>query len=168
MAAPQEFTEIPNNDTHNCFACSPKNTMGLRMKFESDGELVRSRIKIPDHLCGYSKVVHGGIVATILDEVMGWAGIHLLKKITMTKTMTVDYIKAVPMDDTLLCEGRIVEVTGKREALLEGAVYSEDGELCAKAEGSFFLLTAKLAIRLGVMDEEEITGFYDPLFGIKL
>ena len=86
---------LPNRETHNCFGCSPINASGLQMKFSTDESTVFSRLTVPDHLCGWDRLVHGGVISTILDEIMSWTGIYMLKQITMTKSMTVDFIKPV-------------------------------------------------------------------------
>jgi len=61
------------------------------MKFYSTEkkELVVSWLKVPDHLCGWSNLVHGGIISTMLDEAMGWAGLVILKKLVVSKSITV-------------------------------------------------------------------------------
>jgi uncharacterized protein (TIGR00369 family) len=159
----QDCRELPNSDTHRCFGCSPHNTFGLQMKFFAGGGTVFSRVTVPRHMGGWHNVVHGGIVSTILDETMGWCGIYLLKKITLTKTMTVDFIKAVQVDDPLIVEGEVVETTSEREAEMESRLFNSKAELCAKAKGIFALLTPKLAKRLGIMTEEDIVHFFEPL-----
>jgi len=96
---------LPNTDTHNCFACSPGNASGLQMTFYTDEERVYSWVTIPDHMGGWNNIAHGGILSTILDETMGWAGIYLLEQLTLTKTMTIDFTKAVVVGDQLRVEG---------------------------------------------------------------
>jgi acyl-coenzyme A thioesterase PaaI-like protein len=50
-------------------------------------------LTVPEHLCGWSKMVHGGVVTTILDEIMSWSALYLLKKVIVTRTMTIEFIK---------------------------------------------------------------------------
>ncbi|MBW2086388.1 MAG: PaaI family thioesterase [Deltaproteobacteria bacterium] len=163
----KHYIELPNSDRHNCFACSSINPYGLQMKFFTDEKAVYSWITVPRHLCGYNNVVHGGIVSTILDEIMGWAAIYLLKKITLTKTMTIDFIKTVYIGEPLKTEGKVLNLCGKREALIEGFIFNEKGELCARSKGSFTLLSPKLAVRLGVMNDEDIRSFFEPLVNLN-
>ena len=110
---------IPTNiwDSH-CFGCSPVNPAGLQMKFYTDEKSIYSWLKVPDHLCGWNRLVHGGVISTILDEVMGWAAIHLLKVIVLTKTMTVDYIQPVFMDDELEAKGWITKFDNDGEVIM--------------------------------------------------
>lgn len=163
----QSYQELPNSDTHRCFGCSPYNCFGLQMRFFSNGKTVFSRIAVPQHMGGWHNVVHGGIVSTMLDETMGWCGIYLLKKITLTKTLTVDFIKAVQVGDTLTVAGEVIETNSEREALMESRLFNSQEELCAKARGVFTLLSPKLAKRLGIMSEDDITYFFEPLKNLR-
>ena len=103
-------------------------------------------------------------MSTILDEIMGWAGIYLLRKITLTKTMTVDFIKPVHVGEPLKAQGEIVGESGKREARIKGRLFNSQGDLCAQSTGRFAMLTPALAKRLGVMTAQEITDLYEPVF----
>ena len=163
MGKTKDFRPLPNSDTHHCFACSPVNPSGLQMRFSSDGRTVVSRLTVPQHLCGWHKVVHGGIVSTILDESMAWAGLYLLKKITLTKTMTVDFVKAITPADHLKAEARVVSTDGKREAIIEATLHNHKGDLCAKSRATFTLISPKLAQRLDVMNETHVKTFFEPL-----
>src|ERR1041385_3913787 len=56
--------------TRSCFVCGEANPAGLRLRFETDGQVVTARFTPrPEHI-GFKQVVHGGIVATLLDEIM--------------------------------------------------------------------------------------------------
>ena len=105
---------LPNTDTHNCFACSPINHSGLHMEFFTNDRSVFSWITVPDHLCGWNNLVHGGVLSTILDEIMSWAAIYLLKRVTMTKSMTVDFLKPVYIDHELKAAGVAHAAHGRR------------------------------------------------------
>ena len=51
---------------------------------------------------------HGGIIATILDEVMSWTAIHLIKSIIVTRTMTVEFLKPVFIGRQLTADARVL------------------------------------------------------------
>lgn len=150
---------LPNRETHNCFGCSPINPSGLQMKFYTRDSSVFSRLTVPDHLCGWDRLVHGGVISTILDEVMSWTGIYLLKQITMTKSMTVDFIKPVYINSELKAEGLVLEKTGKHEALLEGRLYNQEGTLCARSRATFVIFSPAVAKRLGIARKEHLEWF---------
>jgi uncharacterized protein (TIGR00369 family) len=150
---------LPNRETHNCFGCSPINPSGLQMKFYTRDSSVFSRLTVPDHLCGWDRLVHGGVISTILDEVMSWTGIYMLKHITMTKSMTVEFIKPVYINSELKAEGLVLEKTGKHEALLEGRLYNQEDTLCARSRATFVIFSPAVAKRLGIARKEHLEWF---------
>ena len=133
------------------------------MKLYTDEKAVYSWLSVPDHMGGWQDIVHGGIVSTILDEIMGWAGLYLLKKITLTNSMTVDFVKAVHVGERLGAEGRVIDFNGERNASVEGFLYNQKNELCAKSKGNFTVLSPKLAKRIGIMTDDHIKEFFEPL-----
>ena len=164
---PNGLKKLFNADTHNCFACSPANPSGLRMTFFTNDKRIYSWVTVPEHMGGWNNIAHGGIVSAILDEIMGWAGIYLLEQITLTKTMTVDFVKAVNVGEQLRVEGWVQEKIAKREAKLGSIMYNPSGEICAKSEGIFTLMSPALAKRIGVMDDDLIKTFFEPLIRSK-
>lgn len=154
--------EIISRDAH-CFGCSQKNPHGLKMRFYADDSTLYSWLSVPPHLCGWDGIVHGGVLSTMLDEIMGWSAIYKLRRIVMTKTMTVDYFKPVYIDDKLRVEGRVIEQTSDREAILEGKIFKEDNLLCAQTRGTFAVFTAKAVTRMKIMPPEVINGFAEYL-----
>ncbi len=59
--------------THSCFVCGDANPLGLHLRFHTDGRIVRAEFTPrPEHI-GFQGVVHGGLIATLLDEIMVWA-----------------------------------------------------------------------------------------------
>ncbi len=159
--------KLPNTDTHNCFACSPVNSSGLQMIFFSDNNRVYAKVVVPTHMGGWNRIAHGGIIATILDETMGWAGIYLLEQLTLTKTMTIDFAKAVMVGEELRCEAWVQERTGKREAIIKAAIYDTDNEICAESKGIFTMLSLALARRIKLTDAAFEKSFFDPLIKCK-
>lgn len=145
--------KVPNREGHMCFGCGSANTAGLKMKFSSDGEAVYARLKIPTHLCGWDRLAHGGVIATILDEAMGWAGVRLLRRYVMTKSMTVDFLKSVYVGDTIEVKGEVLERINDKNATLQSLIYNHKNQLCAQSTGSYALLNFKLAKRLKLMSE---------------
>lgn len=124
-----------------CFACSPRNPIGLKLKFEQDGDTCRTYFLAgPEHQ-GWNGVLHGGLVATLLDEVMAqwlWG-----RDITaMTAEISTRYSKAVPIGEKLTLEanmlsdrGRLVEMAGK--------LILPDGTVAARAKAKFLKMDAE-------------------------
>lgn len=150
------FKRLPNRDNHNCFGCSPANACGLQMTFFTDDRSVFSWLKVPDHLCGWDNLVHGGVISTIMDETMSWSAIYLLKKIILTKSLTVEFIKPLRVGTELKSEGRVFEQKNDREAVMQGVIYNGKEEACARARGTFALLEPKVATRLNMMSADAL------------
>lgn len=127
----------------NCFVCGKENPEGLRLEFRFDeaaGTIETVWTPRPVHI-GYEGIVHGGLVATLLDEALGKLT-TLLGTPAVTAELTVRYLKPVPVGRPLRVTGRVSNgrgrlLAGEAEALLE------DGTPAARA-------TAKLVrIRAG-------------------
>ena len=159
----ERFKPLPRRQEGCCFGCGPDNKAGLGMQFFSDGNSVVSRVAVPDHLCGWGRVVHGGIITTMLDEVMGWTAISLLRHLVLTKSLHVQFEKPLFAGQMLWLAGRVQEKTSEREALLSGEVFNPAGERCATAQGVFALFTGDAAKKLGFLDPDlvdEITALF--------
>jgi uncharacterized protein (TIGR00369 family) len=161
------YKQLPNNRKHNCFGCSPVNPSGLQMKFYTAKSAVYSKVAVPDHLCGWNNLVHGGVLTTILDEIMSWAAIYLLKRVPLTKSIAVDFLKPVRVGRALRVQGMVLEKTGKREVLMEGKIFNEeDDECCAKATGTLAVFSPAVAKRLKITDNESLKWF-EQIFDLK-
>lgn len=121
-----------------CFGCGQANEQGLRLIFARypDGTIESRHVAAPHH-CGVDTVVHGGIQATLLDEVMGVAAqLGLDDAATdapcVTAEMQLAYRQPVPMADEVVVRARLVEVDG-RDLHIEGAIVGADGTLLTTA-----------------------------------
>jgi len=165
MHSEGNYTVIPNRGNHNCFGCSPMNECGLQMKFYTDQKTVYSWLTVPRHLSGWSNLAHGGVLSTILDEIMSWAAIHLLRKFILTKSMTVDFVKPVFVGQQLRVEGRVANMERKREAVMEGYIYNEEKKLCVRASGTFALFSSDNVKKMGILGEKALKDFEDLIDG---
>jgi acyl-coenzyme A thioesterase PaaI-like protein len=147
-----------SSDDH-CFACGSKNPFGLHMKLLTDGERVVSNVVVPNHLCGWGRLVHGGIITTLLDETMSWTAIHLLKRLILTRTMEIEFLLPVAPNIPLRTEGRIEARNKDTEALVSAALYDEADRVCATSRGRFALISTKMMRRMRIMGEQEIADF---------
>ena len=157
------FKQLPTSASHNCFACSPVNSAGLQMNFFTHAESVYSRVTIPEHLCGWNNVAHGGVVSTILDETMSWAAMYLLKRVSLTQSMSVEFIKPVTISTLMEAESRVLELQGRRDAIIEGVLTNTDGKVCATSKGTFKTFSPAVAKRLKIADDN-LLEWFDSLF----
>lgn len=119
------------NDDRYCLCCGEKNPMGFKMKFRYEGEKLLSETVIAKEYQGFANVVHGGILGTLLDELM--VNLYWLKG---EKAVTAEYqvrLKApCPVNQKVLLSAWHVET--KRNVLLTAAEAKlEDGTVVAEA-----------------------------------
>lgn len=121
----------------NCFVCGVNNPIGLKMVFSYPNNTAQSRFCLPAHFEGYDKIIHGGIVAAILDEAMAKAILAQNIK-AVTVTITIEYKKPLQPDTEYSVTGSILNI---RKKLIETESYiSEDDVLYAKATAKFFIV----------------------------
>ncbi len=122
-----------------CFGCGQGNEEGLRLLFaQYDDGTVETRHRPASHHCGLDTVVHGGIQATILDEVMGVAAQLSLPTdasdlACVTAEMNLRYRAPVPMDGEVIARARIDRIDG-RDMYVVGGIVDDEGEMLTEAE----------------------------------
>jgi uncharacterized protein (TIGR00369 family) len=126
-----------------CFACGPHNKDGMHLKFTLDEprQTFVCRFRLGKRYTGPPGHCHGGIIATILDDAMGKVN-KLRHVVALTKEMTVEYLKPVPLHKPLRVEGREVEVNG-RIHINVAEIYNEKGEILARSRGTFIAIDAE-------------------------
>jgi len=129
------------------------------MKFYSTEkrDSVVSWLTVPDHLCGWSNLVHGGIISTILDEAMGWAALVILKKLVVSKSITVDFIKPVLIGEKIRVEGNVTKINNEREAILRGYLYNDNSEICARSSSLVSLFSSESIRKMGFTDQKMLS-----------
>lgn len=129
-----------------CFICGQDNVIGLNLSFHSDGEVTRAKW-LPDRRHeGYKGIVHGGLLAAVLDEVMIKAA--LAKDIRcVTASMEVRYKAPAEVGDELSFEGRMTEQKG-RMILTVGSARNSKGVVVAQATGKYMTVPEDLDKRL--------------------
>ena len=121
---------------HNCFACGTLNEHGLHLDLSFDGETCWTELRIRPDFEGWEGIVHGGIVSTLMDEVMAWSmAAHNVWGVTAR--MTVEFRAAVSVGQLIRAEGRVLE--NRRRAFTTEAVLTdvESGKTLASATGLF-------------------------------
>ena len=123
-------------EPHNCFACGSLNVHGLHLELHAGGDRCWTELQLDARFEGWEGIAHGGIVCTILDEVMAWALVeHDLWGVT--GRMSVDFQRPVPIARRIRAEGRVVEAK-RRVVYAEGVLLdAADGTRFARAEATF-------------------------------
>jgi uncharacterized protein (TIGR00369 family) len=123
-----------------CFACGPHNPDGMHLKFTLDEprQTFVCRFRLGKRYTGPPGHCHGGIIATILDDAMGKVN-KLRHVVALTKEMTVEYLKPVPLHKPLRVEGREVSVDG-RQHINMAEIFNDKGEVLARSRGTFIAI----------------------------
>ncbi|MCH8025985.1 MAG: PaaI family thioesterase [Chloroflexi bacterium] len=125
----------PRSLARLCFACGEDNPRGLGMRFELQGDRAVAQFTVPDYLQGYPGQAHGGGVATMLDEAMGWAA-YGRGNWAMTAKLTMRFRAKVPLGELLTVSGWVTRERG-RFLEVRAEVRSKEGRLLAEADGLF-------------------------------
>ncbi len=126
---------------NHCFACGPDNEIGLHLEFLdlADG-VVSARFAARDDFRGAHQLLHGGIAATALDELLVWAGILVEDVMTVTGTLDLRFRKPVEVGGFITGQARVVERSGRRLRLSGELVI--DGRSAVEAQGLYLVTTA--------------------------
>src|SRR5260370_42003771 len=134
------FMKLQKN---NCFVCGPNNREGMRLKFllDEQSQTFVCRFRLSNRYTGPPGHAHGGIIASILDDAMGKVN-KLHHVVALTKEMTVEYLKPVPLHKPLHVEGREVSVHG-RQHINAAEILNEKDEVLARSKGTFIAIDAE-------------------------
>jgi uncharacterized protein (TIGR00369 family) len=130
---------------YNCFACAPSNPYGLKMEFQEDGDDIVSFWNPHTNFQGWLNTLHGGIQATLLDEIGGWLIARKFQTLGMTTNLNVKYKKPVPTGDGVTIEIRAHVKETKRNFVFIEAVISYNGEVCSTAEITYYWFPKEVA-----------------------
>ncbi|SHF61052.1 uncharacterized domain 1-containing protein [Desulforamulus putei DSM 12395] len=138
----QQWQEI-----NKCFACGQNNPIGLRLSIKHKDDICYTTFTPKPEHSGWLNVMHGGLLSTIMDEVMAhW----LWSRGTpaMTVEMTVRYLKPVPIGEPIVVTAR-QQVDRGRIANMEAEVTLADGTQVARATAKFIKTERGLQIASG-------------------
>ncbi len=121
---------------HACFACGTLNAHGLHLVLNVADDTCWTELTLRPEFQGWEGIAHGGIVATILDEVMGWA-LASADAWGYTAKMSIEYKRPVPVGAHLRGEGRLVERRRRLLTLTGRLLDADTGEVLATAEALY-------------------------------
>ena len=135
-----ENIRLEPNPTNRCFGCGGANDSGMKLTFEQDN--VKRRIVghfvLGERYQGGGGMAHGGIIATLLDEVMGKVN-RFREARAVTAELNVQYLKPVNVKEEIFVEGWEVEQKG-RNLFHRGEIRNAAGELLAQGTGRFVII----------------------------
>ncbi len=124
--------------THSCFVCGVDNPVGLGVDAGSDdGHRVRAKVLFRREHVGFASTVHGGLLATVLDELMVWGCGMATRRLAYCAEMTVRFQRPVTPEMPLIGMGEMTEDRRGRLFLARAELRDEAGVLHAEAHGKF-------------------------------
>ena len=123
--------------THSCFVCGESNAIGLRLRFETDGRTVRTHFTPrPEHI-GFKQTVHGGILATLLDEIMVWACVVQTRRFAYCAELTVRFLNPLRPGEEVMVTGELVENRREKIFVAKAEVKDASGKVLSAATGKY-------------------------------
>jgi uncharacterized protein (TIGR00369 family) len=137
---PALLNQSLGGSANRCFGCGPANEHGLKLRFTLDYEAGTStaKVRLPRRYEGPPGHIHGGIIATLLDEAMGKVN-RIHDVIAMTRNMEIDYLRPSPLGQPLTITGRFVRRDG-RKVFMEGEIRNAAGDLLVRGKALFIAI----------------------------
>jgi len=130
---------------YNCFGCSPDNKLGLRMHFRMEGDEVLCDWEPEGHLQGWVGVLHGGIQATLMDEIASWFVFVKLKTAGVTSKMEVKLLKQVKMNKAPFRLRASLQEMRRNIAVIKVELLMNDGTLGAESLMHYYTFPPEVA-----------------------
>jgi uncharacterized protein (TIGR00369 family) len=135
-----DTVKLAPNPANRCFGCGGANDDGMKLTFEQDNERRRitGRFVLGERYQGGGGMAHGGIIAVLLDEVMGKV-CRFREVRAVTAELNVEYLKPVDVRNEIVVEGWETEQKG-RNLFHVGEIRSMAGDLLARGRGRFVII----------------------------
>ena len=134
---------LHEREGYHCFGCSPDHTSGLQMSFHEEGDMLISTWDPKPQFEGYHGVVHGGILATIMDEIASWVVYVKIKAAGVTSSIDVHFHKPVYMTGGSITVRAKVLRMRRNLADIKVEIYNQENELCSDAVVTYFTFSEK-------------------------
>ena len=127
--------------TDMCFGCGKDNPIGLKLRFDWDGKTAKTEFTPSELYQGWTGIMHGGVIACLLDEAMSYATVF--EKIdTVTAKMQVRIKRPIKIGEPLSITGSITKKT-RRLVETEATIFLKDGTPAAEAVATQFVFKVK-------------------------
>ena len=133
------------NGRYRCFGCDPDHPGGLRLTFTRTDTTVRSVWQPGPHVEGYPGVVHGGIQATLADEIGSWFLYAIVGTAGVTTDLSIGFLQTARVDDgpfELIASARDID---DKRATVRVELRNAAGTLCATATCTYALFSEHVA-----------------------
>jgi uncharacterized protein (TIGR00369 family) len=143
----KEIVNPYDRELNMCFGCSVKNPIGLSLRFSESDEALYTRWTPSENYQGYPGILHGGIIASLLDETGGWCVSVKIGTAGVTSEMRTKYLAPVYINKgDITLTAKILEKSEKN-ARIHCTLIDGQSKLCAEATIDFFLYPPEVAVR---------------------
>jgi acyl-coenzyme A thioesterase PaaI-like protein len=149
--------------TGSCFVCGESNASGLRLRFETDGRAVLTRFQARGDHVGFKGTIHGGIIATVLDEIMVWACAVQTQRFAYCAELSVRFASPLRPGQEVFASGEMV--SNRRNKLFEAKseLRSESGVVLATGSGKYLPVKESEIAEMLTDFRGEPGDLFDPL-----
>jgi acyl-coenzyme A thioesterase PaaI-like protein len=130
--------ELPH--TRSCFVCGESNPIGFNLRSETDGRSVRARVVFGDGHVGFKHTIHGGLIATLLDEIMTWACAVQVRRFAYCAELNIRYLLPVRPREPLVASAELAANRRGRLFETKADLRTESGVVLATATGKYLPL----------------------------
>ena len=100
-------------ENYNCFVCSTSNPIGLKLDIKFSGNSAYANFNLSNLYSGFPSIIHGGIQASIIDEIGFWGMFNARRQIGFTQKLEIDYLSKIETDVNLKVLGKEVSLIDK-------------------------------------------------------
>lgn len=136
-----------DKDEFRCFGCDPGNDIGLHLEFFEEGNFIISKWDPAENYQGYINVLHGGIQATLQDELASWVVYVKAGTGGVTASMEIHYKKPVFVNQGALTVKGYIKDINKRIAHIHTQLYNAENLLCSEADVKYFIYPYDVAVK---------------------
>ncbi|WP_287050074.1 PaaI family thioesterase [Culturomica sp.] len=158
MKRREMYNAYADLEGYNCFGCSPVNPYGLKCKFFDEGEYITCDWEPSENYQGFFHVLHGGIQATLIDEIASWAIFSYAKTAGVTTEMAVKYRKPVYTNRGGIHLRAKVTKAEKRLVTARVELFNAAGELATEADVVYMVYPEEIARKK--LDWPGVEAFY--------
>ncbi len=130
---------------YNCFGCSPDNPIGLALRFVEEGDTLTATWKPETNFQGYNNLLHGGIQATLMDEIASWFVYVKMKTAGVTSRLEVRYKHPVYTNRGEITLRAVMKSHRRNLVDIDVELLDAEGKICAEALVQYFTFSEKIA-----------------------
>lgn len=124
---------------HTCFSRTAKNPIGIQLPLYEINDHFYTKFKCLPHHVGWEKVIHGGIIALICDDILGKHVLSVTKSFCMTRNLNIKYLRPTYSNLSHIFKTTIIR-KGRTTVWIKVDIYDENNNLCAYADADFAIL----------------------------